>query len=97
MSLEVVFSPAAERDLDELFYWIAEHAGARIAVGYTDRLRAYCESLSLFPERARLRPEIDPEVRILGFEGRTNIGYVLTASQVVIVSFDHGGRSFKHR
>jgi len=93
--VEVVFSAAAERDLDALFYWIAEHAGARIAVGYTDRLRTFCESLSLFPERARLRPEIDPEVRIVGFERRTNIGYVVTDSQVVIVSIDHGGRPFQ--
>ncbi|WP_299175916.1 type II toxin-antitoxin system RelE/ParE family toxin [uncultured Brevundimonas sp.] len=92
MSLNVVFSEAAERDLDELFYWIAENASPGVALEYTERLRDFCQSLSLFPLRARTRNILGLDVRIIGFERRTNIGYVVTASQVVIVSIDHGGR-----
>ena len=92
MSLDVVFSEAAERDFDDLFYWIAENASAAVALGYTERLRDFCLSLSLFPQRARIRTILGLEVRIIGFERRTNIGYVVTGSQIVIVSIDHGGR-----
>ena len=92
---EVVLSPRAERDLDDLFYWIAEQAGLAVALAYTERLRTSCLSLSLFPERARVRDDIDPDIRILGFEGRTNIAYVVTTTQVIIVGFDHGGRPWR--
>jgi toxin ParE1/3/4 len=92
---EVVLSPKAERDLDDLFFWIAEQAGPNVAVAYTGRLRSFVVSLDLFPGRARVRDDIAPGVRAIGFEGRTNVHYVMTPERVVIVGFDHGGRPYR--
>lgn len=92
MNLDVVFSLGAERDFDDLFYWIAERAGPAVALGYTDRLRSYCQDLGLFPERARIRTELDEAVRIVCFERRTNVAYVVAEARVVIVAIHHGGR-----
>lgn len=51
MSYTVVFTPEAEAQLVELYGYIAAQASPMIAARFTDGIVAYCESLSIFPNR----------------------------------------------
>lgn len=92
MSLPVVFEPAAQKDLEDLHEWIADRASLATARRYTERLRAYCKSFALFPERGLRRDDIKPGLRIIGFERRVNVAFVILNGQVRIVRLLYGGR-----
>jgi toxin ParE1/3/4 len=55
----VVISDEAIADLANIFEWIADAAGAAIAQTYLDRLRDYCQSFALFPERGTSRSDLE--------------------------------------
>ena len=90
----VFFAEAARRDLIELGDWIAEHAGADIALGYIARIEAYCASLALAGERGQRRDDIRPGVRIVGLERRIAIAFIVTDLEVTILRLHYGGRNW---
>jgi toxin ParE1/3/4 len=53
VSRQVRFAPQAERDLTELFDYIASAAAPEIAARYVDELISCCESQATFPTPAR--------------------------------------------
>ena len=89
---KVVFRPLAEADLIELYEYIADKAGTKIAGGYIDRIEAACLSLEHFPERGTWRDDIEPGLRLLGFERRATIVFRVLKSEVTIVCIFYGGR-----
>jgi toxin ParE1/3/4 len=62
MALEVLLTHAAERDLEEIYRYIAEHETPRRADELLDRLVAVTDALSTFPDRG-VQPK---ELRDLG-------------------------------
>ena len=61
-SKPVVFRPAAERDLDEIWLYIAfDNPAAADAV--VDQIQKRTQQLSAFPQTGRLRPEIAEDAR----------------------------------
>lgn len=88
----VRFRPLAEADLTELYDFIASQAGLSVAGGFIDRIEKACLALSHFPNRGRRRDDLRPGLRILGFERRAAIAYVVTGSEVVIARVFYGGR-----
>lgn len=93
----LLFRPAAETDLTELYHYIAEQSGSpERAIGYIRRIRAWCEKLKTFPEGGRQRDDLRPGVRILGFERRVVIVYtVLPSGDVEIGRVFYGGRNYE--
>lgn len=93
----LLLRPAAEDDLTELYRYIAEQSGSRErAIGYIRRIRAACENLKTFPEVGRVRDDLRPGVRILGFERRIVIVYtVLSSGDVEIGRVFYGGRDYE--
>jgi plasmid stabilization system protein ParE len=59
----VVFSPEALQQLNDLLDYIADRASPAIAMGYTDGIVSYCESLSTFPHRGNQRDDVRPSLR----------------------------------
>lgn len=92
MSLRVRFEPTAQEDYDQLFEWIADRAGVRTAQRYGERLRRYCESFALFPQRGTRRDDLRPGVRLIGFERRITIAFVVHDHEVKILRLLYGGR-----
>ncbi|MEJ0025540.1 MAG: type II toxin-antitoxin system RelE/ParE family toxin [Rhizomicrobium sp.] len=88
----VVFRPLAEADLIELYEYIADKAGAKIAGGYIERIEAACFSLENFPQRGTRRDDIEPGLRTMGFERRATIVFRVLKSEVTIVRIFYGGR-----
>jgi toxin ParE1/3/4 len=95
VSRQVRFAPQAERDLTELFDYIASAATPEIATRYVDELISYCESLATFPDAGTPRDDIRPGLRTTGFRGRVVIAFATIDDAVVILGVYYGGRDFE--
>lgn len=95
MSHRVEFSPEAQDDLDELFFWLADAASLEVARRYTTRIHVYCEALTTFPNRGSLRDDIRPGLRLVGFEKRVLIAFYVGDTAVTIMRVLYGGRDIE--
>ena len=93
--IEVAFAESAQADLDGLFDWIAERAGAATAIGYCERLKAFCNGLAHFPERGALRAHLRPGLRVTAFRRSATIAYVVIEERVIILRILARGRSLE--
>ena len=91
------YRPEARADLAKLYDYIVEQSSSHDrAHGYIRRIQASCEKLKTFPEVGRLRDDLRPGVRILGFERRVVIVYmVLSSGDVEIGRVLYGGRDYE--
>jgi len=87
----VAFSPEARRDLGD---WIAERAGADVALNYIERLEAYCLGFEFSGERGQRRDDLRPGLRVVGFERRIAIAFFATEAEVIILRIYYGGRNW---
>jgi toxin ParE1/3/4 len=94
MTHSVRLTEKAEADLQGMFVFISAHASAAVARGYINRLLKYLEGFSTFPERGSLRPDIRPGLRIIGFERRISVAFVVEENEVVILRLLYAGRQF---
>jgi toxin ParE1/3/4 len=90
---EVIYSPEANDDLIELYDYIADRGAPNAALAYIERVDARCASLAAFPEQGIRRDDIQPGLRVVGFERRTAIAFHITVDVVVIDRIFHGGRT----
>jgi toxin ParE1/3/4 len=88
----IIFSPEAQNDLFELYNFIADQSGARIAIGYIERIEAYCEGFAELPERGTRRDDLRPGLRVVGFERRIAIAFHAEPQTVTIDRILYGGR-----
>ena len=91
----VVFAPEAQDDLFRLYDWIAEAAGANTALAYIERLETYCLSFERASERGHLRDDVRSGLRIVGFERRVTIAFVVDEATVTILRLFYGGRNWE--
>ncbi len=91
MPLEIVWRRTAQRDLYELYNWIAERADPDTAFAWTSAIEQHVAKLADFPDRGSLREDIAPGVHTLNYRGRTVIAY-LTGDCVEILRVFHAGR-----
>ena len=83
---KVEFTPDAEHDLESLSDWIIHQAGIiRPALEYVRRIRTYCNSFVTFPHRGTQRDDLYPGIRLIGFERRLTIAFIVTDDTVKIV------------
>ena len=91
----VVLAPEAAEDLSELYDWVAAQASPEVALGYLERVEAFCQGLSRASERGRLRSEIRPGLRITGFERRLTIAFVVDEEAVTVLRVFTAGRDWE--
>jgi toxin ParE1/3/4 len=87
-SFEVEVSPAAERDLEDIWYFIAQEnpiAASKVVNGLMLRIL----TLGGFPERSQLRPDIAPNARCL-IHGSYLVVYDVIGTKVEVVRVVHG-------
>ncbi|KAA5599179.1 type II toxin-antitoxin system RelE/ParE family toxin [Blastochloris sulfoviridis] len=92
MPRRVVFDPIAERDLDDLYEYIADRSGIANATNFTDRLRAYCLSFDTFPHRGTKRDDLMPGLRTVGWHRRATIAFLVEPGRVLILRVLFRGR-----
>jgi len=95
VSHRIEFSPEALGDLIELCDYIALRDGAERAIGYIDRIEGCCNNLPAFPERGVRLDDLRRGLRILGFERRAVIAFLITADSVTILRILYGGRDLE--
>ncbi|MBN9071231.1 MAG: type II toxin-antitoxin system RelE/ParE family toxin [Rhizobiales bacterium] len=88
--MRVVFTPAAEADLDDIWLNVALES-PRAADKLIDDIRDRTSPLFDFPELGSARPEIAAEMRVLT-EGAYLILYRIVEDGVEIVRVIHGAR-----
>jgi plasmid stabilization system protein ParE len=89
----VVFAESARADLDDIFTWIADHAGRKVALAYTARIERFCHKMIPFPQRGTARDDLRPGLRTVGFERRATIAFTVKGEDVVILRVLYAGRS----
>ena len=96
MTYTVVFSASAEADLIAIYDYIAERAGATIALRFVESIEAYCLGFEHTPERGTRRDSLRKGLRTVGFQRRATILFEVdnTEQQVVIHGVHYAGRSF---
>jgi len=93
----VSFAPEAEDDLLRLYDWIAERAGAGVAIGYIDRIESFCARLDIASERGMARDDIRAGLRIVGFERRVTVAFTIAGDEVQILRLFYGGSDWESR
>jgi toxin ParE1/3/4 len=90
---EVVFRPAAQRDLDALYKYIRDKGGgAVVAIGFVRRIREHCLGFANFPERGARRDDIRRGLRLVGFERKVTIAFSVESNSVRIARIYYRGR-----
>ena len=92
----VIYTPDAGNDLDRIYNTIAEASSAITADRYDSRIRAFCERLEYGSERGTQRDDVRPDLRIVGFERRVTVAFVVEPDQVVILRVFYGGTNWSN-
>jgi toxin ParE1/3/4 len=92
---EVVFTPGAESDLDEIEQYLAFRFSARNAERYVERIVSFCKSIALAPYRGTSLNELHPALRSVGMERRVSIQFRVNETQVVILGVYYAGRTIE--
>ena len=89
---QVSFTPRAEKDLADMYDFIARRSTPGRAIRYIGRIQKLCTSLKSFPQRGSRRDDIAPGLRVIGFERRVSIAFRVAPGQVTIARILYGGR-----
>lgn len=93
MDYRIVFHPAAEAELEQLYDDIAERASPVIAWNFVADIKDHCFGLSTFPRRGTERIEIMPGLRVIGFRRAVSIAFAVENEQVLILGIFQAGRN----
>ena len=91
----VTLSPEAKDDLLALYDWIAAAAQPNTALGYIERIEAFCHGMRIASERGTKRDDIRPNLRIVTFERRVTIAFTVNETTVVILRLFYAGRNWE--
>jgi toxin ParE1/3/4 len=86
--------PAAIADIQDLYVYIRGQSSADVARGYIDRILAFIDGFETFPERGIQHHEIRAGLRMVGFERRVTVAFVIEGDEVVVLNVLYAGRQF---
>mgnify|MGYP000090664840 CR=1 FL=1 len=68
----------AESDLVDIYRFVRRRSASNtIARRYTGRIRGFLEGLETFGERGTIHEQIRPGLRVIGFERRISVAFVV--------------------
>ena len=82
--MQVIFTPLAVRQIESLHEYIGTHSSEKRADGYVSRIVAFCKGLTTFPSRGIQRNDLVPGLRVIGFERRATIAFVVSESVILV-------------
>jgi len=91
----VTFGPEADADLQAIFDRIADDASPSIAWRYMGRLRRWLDGFDLASERGTRRDDIRAGVRIVGFERRLTVTFMVSETEVTILRVFYAGQDWQ--
>ncbi|PBB90850.1 addiction module toxin RelE [Mesorhizobium sp. WSM3864] len=90
----VVYTLDPGDDLDRIYTFIAQASNPILADRYDARIRAFCERLEHGSERGTRRDDVRPDLRVVGFERRITVAFVVEPERVVILRLFYGGANW---
>lgn len=94
--LEVLYNRSAETDLYALEEWLlGQGVGFGVIDGYLARLRGRCDRIGDLPHSGFARDDLLPGLRIVNFEKRVIVGYLVRDAYVEILNFFSHGRDYE--
>ncbi|MCQ0990541.1 type II toxin-antitoxin system RelE/ParE family toxin [Jiella marina] len=91
----VRLSDEAEDDLAHIYRFVRrKSASTTTARNYVGRIRAFLDGFDTFPERGTVRDNIRPGLRVVGFEHRVSVAFVVDAPDVIILRVLYAGQQF---
>ena len=91
----VVLTSEAETDILLLYEWIASQASPLVSLSYVERLKSFLDRLGFASDRGHQRNDIRPGLRIIGFERRVTIAFIVEPHRVVILRLSYAGRNWE--
>jgi toxin ParE1/3/4 len=86
----------AEADIAEIYRFVRRKAASTsVARNYVGRIRAFLAEFHLVPERETVRAGVREGLRIVGFERRVSVAFVMEDSEVVVLRVLYAGREFE--
>jgi toxin ParE1/3/4 len=92
---DIIFAPEARADLLAVYEWISAKASPDVAMSYIERIEAYCNGFDLASERGHARDDIRTGLRVIGFEGRVTIAFMVSDLTVTILRLFYGGQNWE--
>jgi toxin ParE1/3/4 len=93
---EVIYREPASADILDIYRWVYEASLDPVtAERFSQRLLAACERIGDIPHGGRPRDDLLPGLRIVAFERRAVIAYLVENEQVVITNVFYGGRDYE--
>lgn len=85
----------AELDLAHIYRFVrGKSASVEVARTYVRRIRAFLAGFDTFPERGSLRGHVRQGLRVVGFERRVSVAFVVEPTEVVILRVLYAGQQF---
>ncbi len=91
----VVLAPEAVDDLHRLYDWVAGMASPVVAMGYLERVERFLAGLSVGSERGHLRSDVRPGLRIVGFERRLTVAFLVDDDRVTVLRVLRAGQDWE--
>lgn len=91
---ELVFSPSARADLEEIFWFIASDNPHR-ARTYVAEIEQACANLCRMPEMGRKRPDLRPNLRILPLWRRIIVAYEPSDIRIDVLRIFSAGQDYE--
>ncbi len=95
MTHKVVISGRADRQLGNIYDYVAKRASPSTAERFTDGILDYCLGFDVFPERGMRRDDLSPGLRVIGYKRVVTITFVIEGDEVIISGIFYGGEDYE--
>lgn len=86
----------AELDLARIYRFVRQKsASSAVARNYVARIKTFMDGFETYPERGSIRDHVRPGLRIVGFERRVSVAFVVEPAEVVILRILYAGQQFE--
>lgn len=93
---QIRLTDEAASDLVRIYSFVREKsASISVARNYVARIRTFLDEFEAFPERGSTRDHVRPGLRIVGFERRISVAFVVEPTEVVILRILYAGQQFE--
>jgi toxin ParE1/3/4 len=93
---QVRLTEEAVLDLAGIYGFVRKKsASTAVARNYAARIKAFIDGFETFPERGSIRDHVRPGLRIVGFERRVSIAFVIEPTEVIILRILYAGQQFE--
>lgn len=95
--MRVIYTPLVRLQLRQLRQFIGRRSYQSRADEYVGRIMDFCDGLGTFPKRGNQRDDLQIGLRIVGFERRVTIAFVVRDEEdtVYIAGVYYGGQDFE--